>query len=87
MSKKSRVGYVYIEESFDTIFNMDYEGGGRTTQCLMGRENHPCFRGLIIRSHVCAFMHSFKFLFSLVETEALHNTYLRVCIYSPHNEY
>ena len=24
-----RVGYVYIEESFDTIFNMGY-GGGRT---------------------------------------------------------
>ena len=28
-STKIRVGYVYIEESFDTIFNMGY--GGRTT--------------------------------------------------------
>ena len=26
--KKLSVGYVYIEESFDTIFNMDYGGGG-----------------------------------------------------------
>ena len=24
--KKLRVGYVYIEESFDTIFNMGYGG-------------------------------------------------------------
>ena len=26
-SKKIRVGYVYKEESFDTIFNMDYGSG------------------------------------------------------------
>ena len=26
-SKKLRVGYVFIEESFDTIFNMGYGGG------------------------------------------------------------
>ena len=26
ISKKLRVGYVYIEESFDTIFNMGYMG-------------------------------------------------------------
>ena len=25
--KKNKVGYVYIEESFDTIFNMGYGGG------------------------------------------------------------
>ena len=31
---KGRAGYVYIEESFDTIFNM-------------GRENHPWAIGLI----------------------------------------
>ena len=27
MKKKLRVGYLYIEESFDTIFNMGYGGG------------------------------------------------------------
>ena len=27
LKKKIRVGYVYIEESFDTIFNMGYGGG------------------------------------------------------------
>ena len=26
--QKLRVGYSYIEESFDTIFNMGYGGGG-----------------------------------------------------------
>ena len=26
--EKIRVGYVYIEESYDTIFNMGYGGGG-----------------------------------------------------------
>ena len=31
--KKLRVGYVYTEESFDTIFNMGY-GGGRTTMSV-----------------------------------------------------
>ena len=30
LKTEKRVGYVYIEESFDTIFNMGY-GGGRTT--------------------------------------------------------
>ena len=29
-----RVGYVYIEKSFDTTFNMGYEGGGASTQIL-----------------------------------------------------
>ena len=36
--KNSRVGYVCIEESFDTIFNM---GCG-----LMSRENRPWPKGL-----------------------------------------
>ena len=27
VSKNSRVGYVCIEESFDTIFNIDHGGG------------------------------------------------------------
>ena len=30
LKKKLRVGYVYIAESFDTIFNMGYWGGGPT---------------------------------------------------------
>ena len=34
-----RVGYVYIEESFDTIFNMGYRG-------IIGRENRPWTKGL-----------------------------------------
>ena len=33
--KKLRVGYVYIEESFDTIFNVGY-----------GRRNRPWTKGL-----------------------------------------
>ena len=28
LKTEKRVGYVYIEESFDTIFNMSYGGGG-----------------------------------------------------------
>ena len=32
VQKKIRVGFVYIEESFDTIFNMWW---------FMGRENRP----------------------------------------------
>ena len=28
LSKKLRVGYAYVEESFDTIFKMGYVGGG-----------------------------------------------------------
>ena len=45
VQKKLRVGYVYIEESFDTIFDMGYGGGAYRTPppCLMRRENHPCF--------------------------------------------
>ena len=31
LKKKIRVIYVYIEESFDTIFNMGYGGGGYRT--------------------------------------------------------
>ena len=51
IKKKIRVRYVYMEESFDTIFNMGYWGPCRTKYphtppCLMRRENHPCFEGL-----------------------------------------
>ena len=43
IKKKIRVGYVYIEESFDTINSMGY--GGRTTPWIMGRENRPWMKG------------------------------------------
>ena len=42
--KKLRLGYVYIKESFDTIFNMCYGG-----PWLMGRENLPWPKGLPFR--------------------------------------
>ena len=54
--QKSRVGYVYIEESFDTIFNMGYGGGwGRTlTPSPMdyGSENWPWTRGFKVVSNL-----------------------------------
>ena len=43
------VGYVYLEESFDTIFNMGYGGGGvqrPPPPWVMGREIRPWPRGL-----------------------------------------
>ena len=46
--KKLRVGYVYIEGSFDTIFNMGYGGGAYNApppSWMMGRENRPWTRG------------------------------------------
>ena len=41
---------MYIEESFDTIFNMGYGESYRTSPpppWLMHRKNRPCFKGLI----------------------------------------
>ena len=36
IKKKIRVGYVYIEESFDTIFNMGYGGGAYNARAPHG---------------------------------------------------
>ena len=51
--KQIRVGYVYIEVSFVTIFNMSY-GGGEAYYALppwlMGRENRPWPKGLRIKN-------------------------------------
>ena len=47
VKKKIRVGYVYIEESFDTIFNMGNRGAYRAHPPLLMRlENHTWFEGL-----------------------------------------
>ena len=39
LAKKLRVGYVYIEESFDNIFNMGLING--IIIWFIGRENRP----------------------------------------------
>ena len=48
--KKLRVGYVYIKESFDTILNMGYGGGVRTTppppHGFWGGPNSPWTKGV-----------------------------------------
>ena len=43
------VGYVYIEESFDNIFNMGYGGGAYNAPppWIIGRENRPWTIGLM----------------------------------------
>jgi len=56
INKNIRVGYEYIEESFDTIFNMGL-GVGR---CIMGREIRPWTKDLTERLRAASAFTKYK---------------------------